>query len=83
MAEVLMVTWDGGGNLTPALSVAAELRQRGHVVRFLGHGQQRAQRVLQNSESWKTLEPWLDTCNTRMAFSVARGLVFGSMLTDA
>jgi amidase len=44
---------------------------------------QRAQRVLQSSESWKTFEPWLDTCNPRMAFNVARGLVFGSMLTDA
>jgi amidase len=44
---------------------------------------QRAQRVLQSSESWKTFEPWLDTCNPRMAFSVARGLVQGSLLTDA
>jgi amidase len=44
---------------------------------------QRAQRVLQSSESWKTFEPWLDTANPRMAFSVARGLVQGAMLTDA
>lgn len=44
---------------------------------------QRAQRVLQSSESWKTFEPWLDTCNPRLAFSVARNLVLGSMLTDA
>jgi len=44
---------------------------------------QRAQRVLQSSESWKTFEPWLDTGNPRMAFSVARALVTGSMLTDA
>jgi amidase len=44
---------------------------------------QRAQRVLQSSESWKTFEPWLDTCNPRLAFGVARGLVLGSMLTDA
>ncbi|HVY15204.1 MAG TPA: amidase [Rhodopila sp.] len=44
---------------------------------------QRAQRVLQSSESWKTFEPWLDTCNPRMAFNVARGLIIGSMLTDA
>ena len=44
---------------------------------------QRAQRVLQGSESWRTFEPWLDQCNPRMAFSVARGLVAGSMLTDA
>lgn len=44
---------------------------------------QRAQRVLQSSESWATFEPWLDTCNPRMAFGVARALVIGSMLTDA
>lgn len=44
---------------------------------------QRAQRVLQSSESWKTFEPWLDSCNPRLAFSVARGLVQGSMLTEA
>jgi amidase len=44
---------------------------------------QRAQRVLQSRESWKTFEPWLDSCNPRMAFNVARGLVAGSMLTDA
>ena len=44
---------------------------------------QRAQRVLQSSEAWKTFEPWLDRCDPRLAWSVARGLVQGSMLTDA
>ena len=43
---------------------------------------QRAQRVLQSSESWKTFEPWLDRHNPRLAWSVARNLVIGSMLTD-
>ena len=43
---------------------------------------QRAQRVLQGSESWKTFEPWLDSCNPRLAFSVARGLLQGSMITN-
>ena len=43
---------------------------------------QRAQRVLQSSESWKTFEPWLDSCNPRLAFNVARGLVQGSMITE-
>lgn len=41
MANVLFVTWDGGGNLPPALGIGAELRRRGHSVRFLGHPQQR------------------------------------------
>lgn len=41
MAEILFVTWDGGGNLPPALGIGAELAARGHRVRFLGHtGQQ-------------------------------------------
>jgi UDP:flavonoid glycosyltransferase YjiC (YdhE family) len=41
MAEILFVTWDGGGNVPPALGIAAELRRRGHGVRFLGHETQR------------------------------------------
>ncbi len=41
MADVLFVTWDGGGNVPPALGLAAELQHRGHTVRFLGHAQQR------------------------------------------
>ncbi|WBB70086.1 glycosyltransferase [Micromonospora sp. WMMD812] len=43
MADVLFVTWDGGGNVPPAVGVAAELRSRGHRVRFLGHQQQAAE----------------------------------------
>jgi UDP:flavonoid glycosyltransferase YjiC (YdhE family) len=42
MREVLFVTWDGGGNLPPALGIASELRQRGHTAGFLGHAQQRS-----------------------------------------
>ena len=42
MADVLFVTWDGGGNVPPALGLAGELAARGHAVRFLGHAQQRA-----------------------------------------
>jgi len=43
MAEILFVTWDGGGNVPPALGIAGELRRRGHGVRFLGHETQRAE----------------------------------------
>jgi UDP:flavonoid glycosyltransferase YjiC (YdhE family) len=42
MAEILVVTWDGGGNVPPALGVAAELGERGHHVRVLGHDRQRS-----------------------------------------
>ena len=41
MSEVLFVTWDGGGNVPPALGIATELAARGHSVRFLGHAGQR------------------------------------------
>lgn len=37
MSTILFATWDGGGNLPPALAIAAELAGRGHDVRFLGH----------------------------------------------
>lgn len=37
MAEILFVTWDGGGNVPPASGLASELRRRGHDVRLLGH----------------------------------------------
>lgn len=43
MAEILFVTWDGGGNVPPATGIASELQRRGHSVRFLGHaGQEEA-----------------------------------------
>jgi UDP:flavonoid glycosyltransferase YjiC (YdhE family) len=41
MAEFLFVTWDGGGNVPPALRIAAALGDRGHAVRFVGHAGQR------------------------------------------
>jgi len=37
MSTVTFVTWDGAGNVPPALAVAAELRDRGHTVDVLGH----------------------------------------------
>lgn len=42
MSSVLLVTWDGGGNAPPLISIAAELAGRGHEVRILGHERQRA-----------------------------------------
>lgn len=42
MPRVLFVTWDGGGNVSPALLIARELRDRGDEVRFLGQAGQRA-----------------------------------------
>jgi UDP:flavonoid glycosyltransferase YjiC (YdhE family) len=42
MPEILFVTWDGGGNVPPALGIASVLVARGHRVRFLGHEANRA-----------------------------------------
>src|SRR5512146_2540532 len=42
MGEILIVTWDGGGNVGPSLGIAKELTRRRHTVRVLGHTQQRA-----------------------------------------
>ncbi len=41
MPDFLFSTWDGGGNVPPALVLAGELQRRGHGVRFLGHETQR------------------------------------------
>ena len=43
MSTILFATWDGGGNVPPAVAIASELRRRGHTIRFLGHESQREQ----------------------------------------
>ena len=35
--KILVVTWDGGGNVPPATGIASELVARGHRVRVMGH----------------------------------------------
>jgi UDP:flavonoid glycosyltransferase YjiC (YdhE family) len=37
MSRFLIATWDGAGNLAPALGIARTLRERGHDVRLMGH----------------------------------------------
>jgi UDP:flavonoid glycosyltransferase YjiC (YdhE family) len=41
MSTYVFVTWNGGGNVTPALGVARTLAERGHTVTFLGEQTQR------------------------------------------
>ncbi|HEV7848103.1 MAG TPA: hypothetical protein VGO88_02105 [Mycetocola sp.] len=41
MANVVFVTWAGGGNLPPAFGIAADLAVRGDFVQFLGDAGQR------------------------------------------
>ena len=65
MANILFVTWDGGGNLPPALGVAKELLRRRYTVRFLGHARQRAAieaagcafLPFTHARSWSSVEP--------------------------
>ena len=42
VAGFQFVTWDGGGNLPPALGIARELHRRGHAVRVIGEESQRS-----------------------------------------
>ncbi len=41
MARIAFVTWDGGGNVPPAIGVAQALTARGHRCHFLGYEVQR------------------------------------------
>lgn len=41
MSRIVFVTWNGGGNLVPALGIARELDRRGHPIAFLGQETQR------------------------------------------
>jgi UDP:flavonoid glycosyltransferase YjiC (YdhE family) len=41
MTGALLITWDGGGNLPPALGIGRELARRGMRVRVLGNAVQR------------------------------------------
>jgi MGT family glycosyltransferase len=42
MSRFAFVTWDGGGNVPPAVGIAQELVARGHDVVFIGYEVQRA-----------------------------------------
>ncbi|HEV2459725.1 MAG TPA: nucleotide disphospho-sugar-binding domain-containing protein [Ktedonobacterales bacterium] len=65
MSDLLIVTWDGGGNVAPALGIAAELMRRQHTVRVLGHPQQRAHieaagcafLPFEHAHPWSPLDP--------------------------
>jgi UDP:flavonoid glycosyltransferase YjiC (YdhE family) len=81
MANILFVTWDGGGNLPPALGIAAELRDRGEQVRFLGHEQQRE--AIESTglrfESYQHARPW---SSTAQAGGLRGAATIFSMFTD-
>ena len=60
MSSVLIVTWDGGGNVPPALGLAAALIDRGHRVVVLGHPSQRPEIEAAGAEAliYGTLPSW-------------------------
>jgi MGT family glycosyltransferase len=41
MARIAFATWDGGGNVPPAIGIAQNLKARGHNVHFIGYESQR------------------------------------------
>ncbi|MEH6546932.1 MAG: amidase [Sneathiella sp.] len=43
----------------------------------------KAQRTLQMAEAWQTFKDWIEATNPGFAFNVARGLVMGSMVSEA
>jgi amidase len=72
--------------LAPAVDRLADLIGQRRDVTLAPQGLstwQRAQRILQGSEAWRTFQPWLDGHNPRLAFSVARSLLQSSGFTDA
>jgi UDP:flavonoid glycosyltransferase YjiC (YdhE family) len=40
MAHYLFINWHGGGNFPPAMGIAQELKERGHLVTFAGYESQ-------------------------------------------
>ena len=61
MAEGLILTLDGSGNVPPALAVGAELRARGHAVRVLGTARQAADVAAAGLEhvAYQHPRPWV------------------------
>jgi UDP:flavonoid glycosyltransferase YjiC (YdhE family) len=66
MSDVLVVTWDGGGAVAPALGTAAELRDRGHRVRVLGHPSMRSPVESRGLEfhTYRRARAWRPTART-------------------
>lgn len=56
----LIASWDGGGNVPPAVNLGARLSALGHAVRIIGWESMRAQVEAAGSEfvSYSSPEPW-------------------------
>jgi MGT family glycosyltransferase len=55
MARIAFVTWDGGGNVGPAIGIAQALRARNHRVHFFGSESQRG-RIESQGFAFRSLE---------------------------
>ena len=60
--RVLVVSWDGGGNATPAVHLSLRLRRRGHDVRLLGWPSmhERARQAGVEFATYPSAPPWPD-----------------------
>ncbi|WP_111720723.1 glycosyltransferase [Homoserinimonas sp. OAct 916] len=79
MESVLFVTWDGGGNVPPALGIGAELERRGNEVRFLGHPNQKnaIEEAGFSAEEFQRARPWsMLEVRSGLAASLAAAGVF-------
>ena len=93
LPDTLIVATDAFGFADPAVSAALQpmlarlaslIGQRRHVT-LAPQGLsvwKSAQRCLQSSESWQTFQAWIDRCDPRFAFSVARRLALAALITD-
>jgi UDP:flavonoid glycosyltransferase YjiC (YdhE family) len=82
MAKILVVTWDGGGNVPPMLGIASELQWRGHQVRVLGHPQQRKAVVSAGLRfvDYRHARPWSPTVAATRARALLR--ILFDLFTD-
>ncbi len=58
--------------------VREEVMAPGGIVQWA-----RAQRTIQPSEAWITFKDWVERCNPRLAYNVARNIYTGSQISEA
>ena len=65
MSTILIATWDGGGNVGPALHLGARLRLRAHRVRLLGWHSMAARAAAAGLDfaTYPSVAPWPAECS--------------------
>jgi amidase len=58
--------------------VREEVMAPGGIVQWA-----RAQRTIQPSEAWQTFRDWIERCNPRLAYNVARNIYIGSQIPES